>query len=189
MCDLPIHLSICSTRPRMRRCGSAVVRRAFTLVEILIVVVILGILATIIVPHVTSASQQTRENALRDDVRYLRMQIIVYKAQHHEVAPGYPTTGVTGTPTAALFQQQMTTFSDERGATSATSSGTYKFGPYVGALPVNPVNQKATVLVVANGAAVPAPTGAYGWIYKPETEEIYPDVVGNDMNGIPYFNY
>src|SRR5262245_49632233 len=64
--------------------------RAFTLVEILIVVVILGILATVVIPQFTSATHETRENTLKDCLRYLRTQVLVFKAQHRDVPPGYP---------------------------------------------------------------------------------------------------
>ena len=42
-----------------------IARRGFTLVELLIVVVILGILATIVIPQFSNASQQARENTSR----------------------------------------------------------------------------------------------------------------------------
>ena len=41
-------------------------------------------------PHFASASRLTRENALKDDLRYLRVQIAVFRAQHRDVPPGYP---------------------------------------------------------------------------------------------------
>src|SRR5882762_1911975 len=62
----------------------------FSLIEILVLVVILGVLGAIVLPKFSDASNVTRENTLKDDLRYARTQIIVFKAQHGNTAPGYP---------------------------------------------------------------------------------------------------
>src|SRR5688572_18299221 len=115
-------------------------RGGFTLVEILIVVVILGILATVIVPQFSNASRQARENTLKDDLRYLRTQITVFKAQHRDVAPGYPGGSTAAAPSEATFLQQMTMYSNDACAVSATASPAYKFGPYLTKMPLNPIS-------------------------------------------------
>src|SRR5579862_5766204 len=57
-------------------------RRAFTALEIIIAVLALGIIATLVIPQFTRASQQSKQNALKDVLQYLRTQITVFKAQH-----------------------------------------------------------------------------------------------------------
>jgi len=52
--------------------------RAFTLVEILIVIAILGILAAIVVPKYVDANEQTQEAAVRKSLQVLREQIALY---------------------------------------------------------------------------------------------------------------
>src|SRR3954466_1704550 len=93
----------------------------FTLIEILIVVVILGILATIVVPQFSNASINAKENTLKDELRYLRTQIVVYKAQHHDVPPGYPGGDRNASATGPDFIAQMTKPTDENSATSAVA--------------------------------------------------------------------
>lgn len=163
--------------------------RAFTLVELLIVITILGILATIAIPQFSSASHLARENTLKDEMRYLRTQIAVYKAQHEDRAPGYPGGNTAAVPTAAAFAAQMTMRTDLVGNTSAVATPTHKFGPYLSKLPANPINGLDSVLVVPNGAPLPARDGSTGFIYKPQTLEIIPNIPGNDSSGVSYAQY
>src|SRR5256885_1739083 len=62
-------------------------RKGFTLVEILIVVIILGILAAIVIPQFTNASQDARKNSLTSQLQTMRSQIELYKLQHLDNLP------------------------------------------------------------------------------------------------------
>src|SRR3954468_9830407 len=59
------------------------VRKAFTLVEILIVVVILGILAAIVVPQFTNATQDAQGGNIQTQLDTLQNQIELYKARNN----------------------------------------------------------------------------------------------------------
>jgi general secretion pathway protein G len=63
-------------------------KRGFTLVEILIVVVILGILAAIVIPQFTEASTEAKLSSLCSDLQTIRSQIELYKVQHNDAMPG-----------------------------------------------------------------------------------------------------
>ncbi len=63
-------------------------RSAFTLIEILIVVVILGILAAIIVPQFASAQSTTRAAAMRTQLNTIRSQVSAWRIQHGSNVPG-----------------------------------------------------------------------------------------------------
>ena len=69
------------------------VKRAFTLIEILIVVVILGILAAIVIPQFSDASTQANEANVRSQLQTLRGQLELYKVQHQDVYPDLLTDG------------------------------------------------------------------------------------------------
>src|SRR5688500_4187929 len=126
----------------------AAARGAFTLVEILIVVVILGIMAMIVIPQFSNASHQARENTLKDDLRFLRLQVQVFAAQHRDTPPGYPGGATSAAPTATDFEEQMTQYTSEGCATSTTVSTVYKYGPYLSRLPYNPINNQSTIHVI-----------------------------------------
>ncbi len=61
--------------------------RGFTLVEILIVVVILGILAAIVIPQFSDASTQANQNRLKSDLQTLRSQVQLYRVQNIDQLP------------------------------------------------------------------------------------------------------
>ena len=54
----------------------------FTLIEMLVVVIILGILAMIIVPQITVSTEDARLNTLQSNLTAVRSAIEVYAAQH-----------------------------------------------------------------------------------------------------------
>lgn len=68
-----------------RRCSLR--RPGFTLVEILIVVVILGILAAIITPQFSHARQEAAEGTTAHELAKLRRAIDVYRVRHENSLP------------------------------------------------------------------------------------------------------
>lgn len=62
--------------------------KGFTLVEILIVVVILGILAAIVIPQFTQASSEAKLSSLESNLRTMRSQIELYKINNTDTPPG-----------------------------------------------------------------------------------------------------
>jgi len=164
----------------------------FTLVELVIVVLIIAILAAIVAPRFSSASDMAGSSALLQDLRYVRQQIQVYRAQHHGVSPGYSGGNPDATPSEIDFIAQMTSPTSSDGSVGSSSSQTYRFGPYMAEMPINPISGSNAVLVVPNGSTLPpAPTGptVYGWLYKPETIEFKAYLPGQDENGRAYYDY
>ena len=165
-----------------------VVCGGFTLVEILIVVIILGILAAIVLPAFTNATTEAKENMLKEDIRIIRTQINSYQIQHRDTPPGYPPDG--GAPTAAVFEQQMTSYTDEYGHTNAVKTAVFRYGPYMRSIPTNSVNGMNDITIIADGQPLPAaPPAEGGWIYKPEDVRWFAAALGNDSNNTPYYSY
>ena len=84
-------------------------KSGFTLVEILIVVIILGILAAIVIPQFTNASTAAKTSAAASTAQTLRSQVALYKLQHGDKLPG---TGSGTTFSSTQFWTDMTTQTD-----------------------------------------------------------------------------
>ena len=134
------------------------VKSGFTLVEILIVVIILGILAAIVIPQFTNASQDARKSSLTSQLQTIRSQIELYKLQHLDQAPPLLVAG------------GATAWDDMSVKTNAnhTTTGTPSFGPYLQAAPVNPLNNSSIVAVVTWDVTLGGASGTTtaGWIYN-----------------------
>jgi len=147
-------------------------KRGFTLVEILIVVVILGILAAIVVPQFTQASTEAKYNSLCSNLQSIRSQIELYKVQHND-----------NEPNQVDFADQMMYCTDIAGDTAGTPSkerdyaNDIIYGPYLERIPDNPFNN-------ANGVAAAAGDGV-GWIYD-ESDGSIIAADGGSTNGVDH---
>ncbi|MDP7289278.1 MAG: prepilin-type N-terminal cleavage/methylation domain-containing protein, partial [Phycisphaerae bacterium] len=70
-------------------------KKGFTLVEILIVVIILGILAAIVVPQFTEASSDAKLSNLVTNLQSIRAQLELYRLHHNGSYPTNITDGLT----------------------------------------------------------------------------------------------
>jgi general secretion pathway protein G len=139
--------------------------RGFTLVEILIVVIILGILAAIVIPQFTNASNDARNNSLSSTLQTVRSQLELFKIQHGDKPP-----------VAAGMWAIMTGKSNTTDTQNVNTSGV--FGPYLQQAPVNPLNGQSAV-----GASA---STTVGWVYTASTTDgsytIHAvDVAGNEL--------
>ena len=112
-----------------------IIKRGFTLVEILVVVVILGIMAAIVIPQFSDAGSETRASALYNDLRKIRGQIELYKFHHNGQLPAFASE------TSVDFERRMTIQTDVNG-----DAGT-DYGPYMNSIPINPFNGLNTVRI------------------------------------------
>ncbi len=142
-------------------------KSGFTLVEILIVVIILGILAAIVIPHFTNASEDARESSLRSTLQTLRSQLELYKLQHRDL---FPLSTVPLDNTGNWSWDQMTTMTDETGAAGGT------LGPYMQSPSINSLLQgnSGVQMVADDAAALGATAGAgEGFVFSRATGKIW----------------
>ena len=121
----------------------------FTLIEMLIVIIILGILAMIIIPQISVSTGDAKVNTLRTNLSTVRSAIELYYHQHDATYPGAVKTDGTGVATVAgdlpaAFIDQLTKYSELNGkaAGDSTTLTAPIYGPYLKmlALPENPFN-------------------------------------------------
>ena len=75
------------TRFPMRLHPARIARRGFTLIELMVVLVIIGVLAALIVPNVLDRADDARTTAARTDVANLMQALKLYKLDNQR----YPT--------------------------------------------------------------------------------------------------
>lgn len=135
---------------------------AFTLVELLIVIVALAIIAGMVVPQFGESLEDAKRSAVLNDLHELNTAIERYRIQHD----GYPPDDLSG---GTLRQLTMATniYGD-------TGSGpTCPLGPYlVMGIPKNPLNGSSSVILAPQ--VPPQNLDNYqGWLYDPDTGQIW----------------
>ena len=128
-------------------------RNAFTLVELLIVVVMLSILAMLTISQISNTSAEARESSLLKDLRMVREQIELFRLQHEGILPGQGDDDIVA---------QMTGKTDVSGA--VTADGNY--GPYMSIFPTNPFTESDTVKTASGGSPG---SGPQAWWYDKDT--------------------
>jgi len=124
-------------------------RVAFTLIELLIVIVILGIIAAIVIPTFTGASDSAKENALKTNLSSIRAQLEFCKFQHNGNYPVDNTSVATSLTTETELDY-------------AAGDGTDDYGPYLMRIPNNSFTDSNDI----SDTEVSDSTDDTGWYYN-----------------------
>jgi len=166
--------------------GSSTNSKGFTLVELLIVVIILAILAAIIVPQFSAATDDANQSAYDTNVANLRAAVDLYRQQHDEY-PGAVISGgatcdsgaaVVGAVGEAAFLAQLRNYTNAAGQACTGTGPNFRYGPYLkDAIPDNPLGDPPnnTVNVVATGILGMTSDGSDGWKFDSVTGEFIGD--------------
>ena len=164
----------------------------FTLVELIIVIIIIGILAALAIPQFVSSTRDAQEATLSGDLAVMRNAMNLYYHQHGSTYPGSVKEDGTGASTDAAhnpnaFVHQLTQYTNEQGQTSAVMDrDNFPFGPYLmRGIPENPLAFAGAdpdgVNVTADLEPLVADDGIeyqnqYGWKYSKMTGEFIANV-------------
>ena len=172
----------------MERCPSRL--RAFSLIELVIAVVMVGIIAAIAIPRMSRGAQTASENTLSADMGVWRSALDLYQREHGGAYPKDQTT----------LAAQLTQCTDAHGDVSNSKDATHVYGPYMPMVPGLPVGDPGDNLAVPRGSATigrAAPGGApstlveggYGWLYD-GSGNVYPNTGSIiDSSGKLYSSY
>jgi general secretion pathway protein G len=115
-------------------------RRGFTLIELVVVVLILGIIGAIAAPKMFNTMASARTSAAKEDVQIVRQAIEMYKSQDPNNA--YPPA-----------------------ATLATALQPYLKGPF----PVCPIGQQTATVFASTASPLVTTATTDGWLYNQTT--------------------
>jgi general secretion pathway protein G len=138
------------------------VRSAFTLVEILIVVVIMAILAATIIPQFTDSATDAKKGTAVFNLSTLRGQIETYKSNHEGLKPG-----------ATLIELTQST---NKAGTAGTGAA-FPYGPYLRELPANPMTGSQAVKAVSTNPPTAGDVSSSngGWLYHAASGNVWID--------------
>ncbi len=139
-------------------------KRAFTLVEILIVVVILGILAAMVIPQFTNATKEAASQATVSQLSKIRNAVGVFSVRHGNSMPtiqaGDGTWGEILTPSGEYMKQAPRN----------------KW--------VDPAYASTIIIRDTPDTAYTSPSPTYGWIFSPANQTVW--AAGFDGEDVPF---
>ncbi len=171
-----------------------VTTRAFTLVEVMLVIILLSIVSLVAIPLVGDVSTSSGEATARGNVATLRSAIELFYNQHNGLYPSAVTDGANALGSEAAFITHLTQYSNAAGVVSATKSSSYPYGPYlrlgVPKITVGPLNGNSNVSVTNAATALTADgSPTQGWKYSYVTGQIICNTTATSADGTLFSSF
>jgi prepilin-type N-terminal cleavage/methylation domain-containing protein len=156
-------------------------RRGFSLIELVIVVVIIGIIAAIAIPRMSRGASAADDSALAQNLQIIRSAIELYQTEHGGT---FPTANGSVT-VADLLTKYSNAAGDAASAAKDTGPAQIVLGPYLRSVPrITVGSEKGSI-----GIAAAAGSGV-AWIYDPTTATVTPNAGALvDNTGKAYASY
>ena len=139
-------------------------RRAFSLIELMIVIVIMAVLAAIIIPKFQDQSRRSKEAALKSDLSQVRTSIATFQADTGLYPKLLTDLAATSAPTQGY---------DSSAALQSITAANWH-GPYItGTMPNDPVSGSAFTYTITS----------------PGVGNVAASATGNDLSGTAFSTY
>lgn len=114
---------------------------AFSLVELLIVIIIIAVLAAVAIPRFTNSTDRSKHSALRANLKLYRNAVELFKADTGAYPAGLADLAVTTAPASGL---------DSAGNSQAITATDWK-GPYIQTIENDPMSGAAFTYSTTSG--------------------------------------
>lgn len=152
-------------------------RQAFTLIELLIVVVILAILAAVVIPQFSDAASDAKLSQLQSDLWTMREGIARYRFEHDGRGPHMLPNKSTD-PDTNNFVLRLTSRTRATGQVDLGPPG--KLGPYLKSFAGNPFTSDTSEAgKVTYGTGNP-PSGTTGWYFNTNSGQLFANTSGHE---------